>query len=271
MIKNNVYVILSTIRKNRAINKSTYPISMIFQRVVTILGAFILPLVMYIFVFNSNLSDEFLKSTKTSDYLSYLTLGQGFLIIIVATLMNVGRAIITEYRQNTLVNLLYSPASVLSFLFGVFMEQFMRTMIEFFSILIIGIILGANISLTQFFILLFFIIISSLAGFSIGVVTSAIMLKTRDTFITQNILMTVISLICGITVPIGFLPEFVQGISLLLPLTHLLIAFRNCVILNQSLYENRFGILIATILTVIYTFIGDKALKRVMASISEII
>ncbi|EOI6533173.1 ABC transporter permease [Enterococcus faecalis] len=244
---------------------------MILQRIINILGTFIFPLLMYIFVFNSNLSEDFLIDTKTTDYLTYLTLGQAFMIIIIATLMNVGRSMITEYRQNTIVNLLYSPASILSYLIGVFLEQFIRTIVESFVILGIGIVLGANVSLTHFFVLIFFFCCSSFASFSIAIITCGIMLKTRDTFITQNTIILIISIVCGITIPTSFLPDFVQCISSLLPLTHLLIAFRNCVILNQFLYENFNSILLSVVLSGIYTVVGFFFLKRVVRSVLEIV
>lgn len=95
------------------------------------------------------------------------------------------------------------------------------------------------------------------------------MLLTRDTYIVQNTFMAIILIICGITFPINFLPIVIQGIGMVFPLTPALIAFRNCIIANQSLYENIDLIVLALLSSIIFTILGIFILKKIEKGILQ--
>jgi len=57
-----------------------------------------------------NLDGEFGKYTGGADYMTYIVLGSALNVLAVSTLMNIGRALISELREGTLETLLLSPA-----------------------------------------------------------------------------------------------------------------------------------------------------------------
>ena len=63
-------------------------------------------------------------------------------------------------------------------------------------------------------------------------------LYTRDTYLTQNTLFVTMSLVCGITYPIQYLPDWVQNVAQIFPLTPAVTLFRNVVIGHENLISN---------------------------------
>ena len=104
-----------------------------------------------------------------------------------------------------------------------------------------------------------------------GITLSSVMLYTRNTYLTQNTLFVTMSLVCGITYPVQYLPGWVQGIAQIFPLTPAVELFRNVVTGHQNLMENYFSILQVVILSGIYLAVGSvwymKMEPRLMESI----
>jgi len=95
------------------------------------------------------------------------------------------------------------------------------------------------------------------------------MLFTRDTFIVQNTLFTVMTLVCGVLFPIEFLPRFVQVIAQIFPLTPAVALFRNVAIAGMNLSDNLFLIAQILVTSVIFVIIGGKWLKRIEKSLVD--
>ena len=89
-----------------------------------------------------------------------------------------------------------------------------------------------------------------------GITLSSVMLYTRDTYLTQNTLFVIMSLVCGITFPIQYLPEWVQRAAQIFPLTPAVALFRNVAIGHQNLAENYLQILQVLVLSFVYLVIG---------------
>ena len=100
-----------------------------------------------------------------------------------------------------------------------------------------------------------------------GIFLSAIMLYTRDTYITQNTLFVLMSLVCGIAFPIQYLPDWVQTFAQVLPLTPAVSIFRNVVIGRQSIISNGSLLIQLIVLSGIYLTVGlfwNKKLEQKM-------
>ncbi|ABX75561.1 ABC transporter [Lactococcus lactis subsp. lactis NCDO 2118] len=258
--------ILATYKKNRRTQLRAYPISFMFQRVLGSLMGLLLPVLLYYFVFNQNLSSSFLSQTNHMSYIMYVGLGYCSYGLSIATLMNVGRAIILEIREGTLDNFLLSPASRLGYFIGVYLEQWGRAFIEFIIIFSFSIILGMPFSIANLVRILFALLILSVVSLCMAVLLSTVMVFTRDTFITQNTLFIIITVVAGVAFPVSYLPSVVQIISYLMPLTPAITIVR-LLISYQSIPLMLWLIMIVE--SIIYFYIGYFWFRRVEKKLIE--
>lgn len=189
--------------------------------------------------------------------MTYVVLGSAINVLAVSTLMNVGRALITELREGTLEVLLLSPMSRIQYYLGCLAEQTERALLEFATVLIVGGMLGARLGAVLNLQAFAAILLSIFGFFCMGLSLSAIMLETRDTYITQNTLFITMSLSCGIAFPIQYLPEWVQRFAQIFPLTPAVELFRNVVIHQKSFIDNRYLIWRILLLGGIYAGLGS--------------
>lgn len=242
-------------KKNRNSMLRAYPISFIAQRILSSVFALITPMILYYFVFNGNLGSEFIREKQ--DYLSFISLGYGAYAVSIATLMNVGRGLISEIREGTIDSFLVSPCSRLGYFLGTFVEQLGRSIIEFLLVFIFSIVLGARYhfeNILGMFLVVFFI---SFISFSMTIVLSNIMIYTRDTFISQNTLFILLVFLSGVSFPISYFPKALQIFSNLIPLTHAINVLRD--VSNGNLgISTLLSIIIAIFEGGIYFFLGYK-------------
>ncbi|MGN1378683.1 MAG: ABC transporter permease, partial [Dorea sp.] len=98
---------------------------------------------------------------------------------------------------------------------------------------------------------------------------SSVMLYTRDTYLTQNTLFVTMSLICGITYPIQYLPGWMQKLAQIFPLTPAVTLFRNVVIGSQNLSANGSLILQVLVLSGVYLMVGTVWYKHMERNLVE--
>ena len=188
-------VIFSTYHKNRIGILRAVPWSFMVSRVITGVTQIIFPYFVYRYFMHGNLNNEFSKYVNGADYITYIVLGSALNVLAVATLMNIGRALIT-------------------------------------------------------------ILLAILSFFCMGILLSSVMLYTRDTYLTQNTLFVTMSLVCGITYPIQYLPDWVQNVAQIFPLTPAVTLFRNVVIGHENLISNHLLIVQILVLSGIYLVLG---------------
>lgn len=249
-------VIFSTYQKTRIGIMRAVPWSFMVSRVVTGITQIVFPYFIYHFFMQGNLNSEFSEYANGADYMTYIVLGSALNVLAVSTLMNIGRALISELREGTLETLLLSPAPRGNYFLGCLLEQTGRALLEFGTVLIVGTLLGANLKYFFSFQSLVVIILAILSFFCLGITLSSVMLYTRNTYLTQNTLFVTMSVVCGITYPIQYLPNWVQGVAQIFPLTPAVTLFRMVVIEHQSLAENYFLVIQVIVLSAIYLIIG---------------
>lgn len=231
-------VIFSTYKKVRIGIIRAVPWSFMVSRIVTGITQIVFPYFIFHYFMSGNVSGEFSEYAGGADYMTYIVLGSALNVLAVSTLMNVGRALITELWEGTLEVLLMSPAPRKYYFVGCLLEQTTRALLEFGTVLVTGVLLGAN--LKYFFSLdaIIVIFLAILSFFCMGITLSSLMLYTRNTYLTQNTLFITMSLVCGIVFPIQYLPVYIQRISQIFPLTPAVTLFRNVIIGNQNLASN---------------------------------
>ena len=104
-------IVWSTYKRIRTGILRAVPWSFMVSRVATGVTQILFPYFLYRYFMKGNLSPAFLRYTGGADYITYIALGSALNVLAVSTLMNVGRALITELREGTLEVLLLAPAS----------------------------------------------------------------------------------------------------------------------------------------------------------------
>lgn len=262
-------IIKAVYYKNRQIVLRAYPYSFMIQRILGGIFAIALQMIMYYFVFNGNMETQFEQYVGSSDYVSYIVLGQMLNVLSFATLMNVGRCLISEIREGTIDNFILSPASRIGYFVGSYIEQLGRSFVEYMIMLLLGFVLGMRLSVVMIVKCLFILIIASLAFFSVAILVSTIMIYTRDTYLVQNTVFIFMELVCGVFYPVEYMPCYLQCISKCFPLTPVLILFRRCILLEQTISQNWSLLLHIFLLSLCYVVLGYWGYKKVEKKLIE--
>lgn len=261
--------IFSTCQKNRIGILRAVPWSFMVSRILTGITQVIFPYFIYHYFMCGNLNPEFGEYAGGADYITYVVLGSALNVLAVATLMNISRALIGELREGTLEPLLLSPVSRSSYFLGCLLEQTTRALLEFGTVLIIGALLGADLRYLFSLSSAFAILLSIFCFFCMGITLSSLILYTRNTYLTQNTLFVTMSLICGISYPIQYLPGWVQDLAQIFPLTPAVSLFRKIVIRHQALAENYPLIIQVLILSLIYLGLGSVWYAKMEGKLME--
>ncbi|MFC0189578.1 ABC transporter permease [Fictibacillus aquaticus] len=252
----------ATFKRNFIVMKRAYPWSFFIGHILS--GAYIVffAYLSYTFVFNKDMDTRFTAYAGTNDYLSYVILGGVFFSFAVSMLMIVSRSIISELREGTLEALLLTPSSRKGYFLGTMSQGLTRAGIELLSILVIGFFFGLQMAIQDpiAVIILFIILLFSL--FSQALVLGAFMLYFRDTYITQNTLFVLMGLVCGVTFPAAYLPNYVEWLSYCMPLTYGIDAFRMVMTEGETLAGIQFNLFYMMAAGILYLVIGSIAIKR---------
>ena len=262
-------IIYAVYKKNRRCILRAYPWSFTISRITGAFFSLLFPVLIYYFVFQHRVSEKFIKYVGTDNYLSYIVIGQALDILAFATLMNVGRCLITEIREGTLEPFITSSASRIQYFIGAYLEQFVRSMIEYILICIIGFLLGVRLPLEKIGSFVFIVILSSISFFSVSILISTVMVYTRDTYLVQNTFMIFMECVCGVVFPIEYLPYPLEVLANFFPLTPTLSLFRNVALLNYNIYDCFHQIVHIFVLSIVYFYVGYTGFRRIETKLIE--
>lgn len=251
---------LAVFFKNRYFNqksKLSFAIQQLFDSLFDVGFAFFI----YKYIFSSSVSDNFKEATGSTNYLQFIVVGSSMYVMTSATLLSISRSLIIEVRQGTIESFLLSPVSKIGYYFGTFLEQFIRSCLELVSVVFMGFIFGYHASITSILLMAFMAIIVSISCFGLAIVISVIMVYCNDTFITQNTILMIISIVSGAYFPTQYLPKALQIIGNFLPVTWgIRIARRVTSDLSLTTIRST-DVAWLLLLSILYTLAGLKFLK----------
>ena len=267
------YIMLKTtlkavIKKNWKIYSRNFPIVFFINRILIKFYAILSGWLMSTILFNGELSTMFYQSTPMTNYMTFLVTGIAFHNLSIGLIMNVSRALMTEHRNGTLLNMLISPFSRVGYFFGVFIEQFFRLMLELVIILIIGGLFGANIFSIPFYYWVIGIGITIIFIFPLALILNNIILFLGDAFLPQNTLFYLMMFLCGVNFPIEYFPKNIQYICYCLPLTQVLKIFR-ILASGNDMQQLMHLITSGFIVSIIFLIIGIVSYKKIETKIAE--
>lgn len=265
----NLNVLKATFKRNFIVQTRAYPKDFFIGNILTALYTVLSAFFMYYLLFNGSVKKSFTDYAGTSDYMSYVIIGSCMYIFIVRTCLNVSRSLITELREGTLESLMLAPFKRVQYFAGNMLQQTITTSGEVIVIILICLPFGVKFSNINPVSTLLAFAVSLFAYFSLSLILAVVMLYFRDTYISQNTLFALLFLVCGVTFPVQYLPEWVQYISRCIPVTPSLEIIRNSTILGMGVMEQWSNFLYIILLSSIYCFAGFKLLKRVEVTALE--
>lgn len=253
----------ATARRVLLENLRAYQWGFFANRLLTSFFSVTLAFLLYNVLFNRQIDASFQAYTGSTDYLTFTVIGVSIQAYVQGALLNVGRSLIGERRAGTLEGLFLAPAPHSAYLLGVMLQQTLLTTLDFLVILAISIPFGANYAQTNWLALALILLIAHIGFLGMAVILGAVMLYLRNTYLTQNTVLAILLLICGVLFPVEYLPDWVQRIAAFIPLTHALRLARGNVLLGRDLAQQAPEFLGLLLLSVVYCVVGLLLVGRV--------
>jgi ABC-2 type transport system permease protein len=201
------------------------------------------------------------------DYFSFVLIGLAFTGFLGLSLSSFAASIREGQVMGTLEIMLLSPTRLSTILLSSSLWAYLLTTLRVVAYLLVGaLVFGASLSQANAGTALV-VMLLSIASFSgIGILSAALVLLVKKGDPVAWLLGGASSLLAGVYYPVSVLPDWLEPLSRVLPLTYALDAMRLSTLQGYSIYELRFDILVLLGFTVVLTpmsfLVFRKALKR---------
>ena len=201
------------------------------------------------------------------NYFSFVLIGLAFTGFLGLSLSSFAASIREGQVMGTLEIMLLSPTRLSAILISSSLWGYLLTIFRVALYLVVGaFIFGADLSVANVggALLIMILAIASFTGF--GVLSAALVLIVKKGDPVAIILNGASSLLAGVFYPVAVLPDWLEPVSKVLPLTYALDSMRLAMLQGQSIYELRNDILILLAFTLVLTpisfFVFRRALKK---------
>lgn len=249
--------------------RRAYPWSFFIGHILDGIYMIIFAWLSYHFIFQGQLNQHFTEYAGTSNYLSYAMIGGVLNSFSVSLLMIVSRMLITEMREGTLEALLLTPLPRQGYFLGAAAQGLMRSCIEMLTIFLIGLFFGLSMVSAGIVMLIPILAVFCLAIFGQALVLGGFMLVFRDTYITQNTLFVIMTLVSGVSFPPEFLPDWLHTISYVMPLSYGLDLVRSAIIHGQWSGIMTRDLLLLLGIAIIYLILGSVLIRHTEKTVME--
>jgi|GEM_PF-327455 len=259
----------ATFVRNFTIQIRAYPKDFFIGNILSAIYTSISAFFMYHLLFKGNIKQSFIDYSGTTDYISYIIIGYSMYHFMVRTLLNVSRSLITELREGTLESLMLAPFQRVQYFVGNMLQQTITVTGEAVIMILICLPFGLKFGGLDILSTVISLLLSFYAYFSISLILAAVMLYTRDTYISQNTLFSLLFLICGVTFPIEYLPASIQWLAQGIPVTLSLEIVRNSTLLGVIAADQAGNFLKLFLISTVYCAIGFLLIKKVETTALE--
>lgn len=201
------------------------------------------------------------------DYFSFVLIGLAFTGFLGLSLSNFAQSIREGQMMGTLEIMLLSPTRLSTILLSSSLWSYLLATIRVVAYLLVGaLIFGASLGKANI-VAAVLVMLMSIASFSgIGILSAAVVLLAKKGDPVAWLFGGASSLLAGVYYPISVLPNWLEPLSRVLPLTYALDAMRLAMLQGYSIYELRFDLLVLSgfslILTPLAFLVFRKALNR---------
>lgn len=251
----------ATFVRNWIVIRRAYPWSFFIGTLLSGLYTVVLAYFTYHILAGGQLGTAFRTYAGTADYVSYVVVGAGVYMFAVRMLLGVGRSLITERREGTLESLLLAPAERWSYFIGVTVQWAAASAAELMVMLLLTVPLGLQLATINPWTFLLTMPVALLGIWGMSMVLGAIMLATRDTYITQNTLFAAMALIGGFTFPPQYLPRPLAWLGAALPVTGDLRLIRAALLHGAAPAAVLVDLIVYAMLGLLYVLLGLRMMR----------
>lgn len=185
---------------------------------------------------------NFAKLAGTEDYGSFIILGNLVWMLLNVLMWDAGLSL-NNYRRIGMLDTIWTfPAPKLSFVFGTAISSLVLNFIP----TIFSFIFFRIINILQFNARLMDLIVYTLSifPFIIGflLIFTSLSLRSKDASLVVHAMRVLLSILCGLQLPIKVLPPIFQKIGWFIPITQYMNCIRNSIILGIKLSDNLFSL-----------------------------
>ena len=157
----------------------------------------------------------------------FFLIGNTFVAIAVTGMFGMGHSIAGERRSQTLSSVLASPASRLALFLGRALPSIVTgTVVAAVAFTIGALVLGVHLEAAELWRLGVAVLVTSFACTSLGLCLGALGLKGRSVSLFADMIAGSMLLVSGANVPLDQLPEWIQTLSSVMPVSHGIAAAR---------------------------------------------
>ncbi|MFC1948184.1 ABC transporter permease [Chloroflexota bacterium] len=201
------------------------------------------------------------------DYFSFVLVGIAFTGYMGLSLSTFAGSIRQSQITGTLEIMLLSPTRLSVILISSSLWSYLLTTINVLVYFLLGIfVFGVNLGQANFFTAIIVLILSITSFSGIGILAAAFILWTKRGDPITWVFGSLSTLLAGVYYPVTVLPDWLEPISNIVPMTHALDAMRLAMLQGYSLYEVRYNIFallgFTLVLTPLAFLVFRKALKR---------
>jgi ABC-2 type transport system permease protein len=200
------------------------------------------------------------------NYFQFVAPGIIAMVTMFAVMMGLAGSVSREKEQGTLDGILVAPVSRFSIIMGKTGAQSVRGIGQGMMVLVLAMVFFHVKVYGNFLLMLLIIVLGIFSFIGLGILVSA---AAEEQETAMTILMTVtfpMLFLSGAFFPVQQMPGFMQAISKLFPITYMVEALRQVIVLGAGLYEVLRPILILLGFGVVTLAISIPAFKRVVTS-----
>jgi ABC-2 type transport system permease protein len=151
----------------------------------------------------------------------FFVIGNAVAISSLGGIFGMAMTIGGERWTQTLSSILVTPANRLSLFLGRALPNIANGIIVSTVGFVVGwLLLDFSLEPAEIPVIALIVVVTSFSCTAFGTVIGAFGLRGRDIFFFANLMILVFLLFCGVNVPLDVLPEWMQSVASVLPLTH---------------------------------------------------
>ncbi len=180
-----------------------------------------------------------------------------------ATVWACGFSLQMDAFRGTLPSVFASPANRMAVVLGYGTGDLLLSLPAVAVTLMIGLAIGASFSISAPLLAMVCLALVYASALSIGLACCGLFILSRNANSLANFLQTPIYILAGFFFPRSVLPDWLEPVGGMLPITHALEAFRATMLNGAGWGEVRDEIALAVLMSAVFVLIGVWSLRRV--------
>lgn len=198
------------------------------------------------------------------NYFQFVAPGIMAMIVMMSVMTGLAVSVSREREAGTLDGLLIAPVSRLSIILGKAFSQTVRGMIQGMIVLLLAILMFGVHVYGSWLIMIVLLFLGVFAFMGIGILVSAVASAQESAMTIMMTLQFPMMFLSGVFFPIQQMPQVMQYISKIIPLTYEAAALRKVIVLGAGLGSVWIEVLILSIFGVVMLAIAVPTFRRVI-------